>query len=470
MNTSRRHFLRAARGLAASGVANAPLALRLAGLGAMAAQSARAADGGGPYRALVCLYMAGGNDSHNWFVPTDNGGYADYAAARAELAWARGRLLPLTVSNQATGRSFGMADALAPLRNWYESGKLAVVANVGPLERPITAADYAAGRYLPSKLFSHNDQASTWQSLSPEGALSGWGGRMGDVLMAANRHPVFTSVSASGNAVFLSGSSVSQYQVSATGPVAVNAVASPWLQGSNTAVGALRRVLQRGGAEPFQSEYARVMQRSMDTSATLQAALAGVPAPPWPTAPITLPAGGTLALDQEPLARQLRVVAQMIQAAPALGMQRQVFMVSMGGFDTHANQMRDQPLLMSRVAHSVDWFLNALNTAGMLDQITLFSASDFGRALASNGSGCDHGWGGHHFVAGGAVKGRNIYGRFPSTALGSADDVGLGRLLPSTSVTEYAAVLGRWMGLSAGELATVLPGLGNFARSNLDFL
>jgi uncharacterized protein (DUF1501 family) len=472
MNTSRRQFLRAASGLAAAagGVADVPFALSLAGLGAMAAQGARAADGGGPYRALVCLYMAGGNDSHNWFVPTDNSGYADYAAARAELAWDRGRLLPLTVSNQAAGRSFGMADALTPLHSWYEAGQLAVVANVGPLERPITTADYAAGRYLPSKLFSHNDQASTWQSLSPEGALSGWGGRMGDLLMAANRYPVFTSVSASGNAVFLSGSSVSQYQVSAAGPVAVKAIANPWLQGSNTAVSALRRVLQRGGADPLQSEYARVMQRSVDTSATLQAALAGASVPALPTAPLTLPGGGTLALDQEPLAHQLRVVAQMAQAAPSLGMQRQVFMVSIGGFDSHANQMRDQPRLMSRVAHSVDWFLNALNAAGMLNNVTLFSASDFGRALASNGSGCDHGWGGHHFVAGGAVKGRNIYGRFPTTALGSADDVGLGRLLPSTSVTEYAAVLGRWMGLSAGELTTVLPGLGNFARSNLDFV
>jgi uncharacterized protein (DUF1501 family) len=473
MNTSRRHFLNTAARLAAAPLAtgaSGPFAMSLAGLGALAAQSAAAADTSGPYKALVCLFMAGGNDSHNWVVPTDTAGYADYTAARRELAWPLAKLLPLTSNTQGSGRSFGMPQELQPLQALYEAGHCALLANVGTLVRPTTKADFLAGVSLPSKLFSHNDQQSTWQSLAPEGAPSGWGGRMGDLLMSANQNPVFTAVSAAGNAVFLTGAGVTQYQVSTTGPVSVAALGKNWVNGSTTVAGALRRAIQASGGNEFQSEYTRVMQRSLDTSATLQAAMAATPVAALPTAPIALPAGGTLALDKDNLAQQLRVVAQMVGAAPRLGMRRQVFMVNIGGFDSHVNQMRDQPLLMARVAQSVGWFFSALDGLGMGSNVTLFSASDFGRTLNSNGQGCDHGWGSHHFVAGGAVKGRQICGKFPSLVLGSTDDVGSGRLLPSTSVTEYAATMGRWMGLSDTELATVLPGLGNFAGSNLGFL
>jgi uncharacterized protein (DUF1501 family) len=151
-------------------------------------------------------------------------------------------------------------------------------------------------------------------------------------------------------------------------------------------------------------------------------------------------------------------------------MRRQVFMVTIGGFDSHSDQMRSQPVLMGRVAQSVDWFMGALSGAGLLNSTTLFSASDFGRTLTSNGDGSDHGWGSHHFIAGGAVRGGDIYGRFPVTALGTDTDVGSGRLLPTTSVTQYAATLGRWMGLSTSELGTVLPNLSNFSNTQLGFV
>ena len=153
----------------------------------------------------------------------------------------------------------------------------------------------------------------------------------------------------------------------------------------------------------------------------------------------------------------------MIAAGPAMGMKRQVFMVSVGGFDSHSFQMRDQPLLMGRVAHAVDWFLQTMQAQGQLNNVLLFSASDFGRGLASNGDGCDHGWGSHHFVAGGSVQGGHIHGSMPVTALGTADDLGAGRLLPSTAVTQYAASLGGWMGLGASDLAAALPNLGSFS-------
>ena len=465
---SRRHFLRAAAGLAA--IPGMPgLGMPLAGLAALAAQRSQAADVSGPYKAIVCLFMHGGCDTHNWVVPIDPTGYAQYASARSELAWPLTRLQPITTTSQAAGRSFGMPEELAPLRKWYEAGQAAVVANVGPLVRPITKAEFTAGVGLPPKLFSHNDQQSIWQSLLPEGAPSGWGGRMGDILMSANAYPVFTAVSAAGNAVFLSGSSVTQYQMGSDGPVQITGLTGNPVFGATAAPAALQRQLAAGGSHPLQAEYARVLQRGIGTSSVLQAALPGVAVPAIPTT--LLPNGaGTTTLDKTSLARQLRMVAQMVGAGPGLGMRRQVFMVSMGGFDTHADQMRDQPGHMAQVAHAVDYFMTTLAGMGLLNSVTLFTASDFGRTLLSNGDGCDHGWGSHHFVAGGAVRGRNIHGLFPITTVGTADDIGSGRLLPSHSVSQMAAPMGRWMGLSAGEVAMVLPGLGNFDAQSLQFV
>ena len=444
------------------------LSLPMAGLAALAAQSSQAANVAGPYKAIVCLFMHGGCDTHNWVVPTDPTGYAQYAAARGELAWPLARLQPISTTGQAAGRSFGMPEELAPLRKWYESGQAAVVANVGPLVRPITKAEFKAGVGLPSKLFSHNDQASTWQSLMPEGAPSGWGGRMGDILMSANAYPVFTAVSAAGNAVFLSGSSVTQYQMGSDGPVQIAGMTAPMF-GANAAPAILHRQLATGSNNPLQAEYTRVLQRGISTSSVLQSALPGVAVPAIPTT--VLPSGGgNTTLDKTSLARQLRTVAQLVGAGPGLGMRRQVFMVSMGGFDTHANQMRDQPGHMAQVAHAVDYFITTLAGMGLLNNVTLFTASDFGRTLLSNGDGSDHGWGSHQFVAGGNVRGRNIHGRFPTTTLGTEDDLGSGRLLPAHSVSQLAAPLGRWLGLSAGEVASVLPGLGNFDAQALQFI
>jgi len=469
--TSRRRFLQAASGLAGTLGARGPLAMQLAGLAAMAAQSSQAADTAGPYRALVCVYFNGGNDSHNWVVPTDPAGYAAYQAARADLAWPLERLQPIGSGGQAAGRSFAMPEELAPIRKWYQTGQAAFVANVGPLMRPMTKADFNAGMALPSKLFSHNDQLSTWQSLWPEGAKSGWGGRMGDLLMSANAYPIFTAVSVTGNAVFLSGSNVNQYQVGPEGPVSVGALSSSSVFGSTSAPAAMARTLARVGAgEPLQAEYVRVLQRGISSNKILSDALQRVSVPAIPATVIPLGVGSSITLNNDGLARQLQMVARMVAAGQGMGMRRQVFMVNMNGFDTHANQMRDQPSLMTRAALSIDYFLSTLASIGMLNNVTLFTASEFGRALMSNGAGCDHGWGSHHLVAGGMVAGSTIHGQFPDLAAGSADDVGSGRLLPSASVTQFAAPLGRWLGLSATELSAVLPGLANFDAQALRFL
>jgi len=471
MSLNRRNLLGVATAAAVTnGLLSSRFAAGLAGIGALSAHSAASA-ATSDYKALVCLFMAGGNDSHNWLVPVDAGSYAEYRSARGDLAMPLQGLSALTrAPRQAVGRQFAMPAELDPLRELYESGQLALVANVGPLERPTTRADFEAGRRLPPRLFSHNDQSSNWQSMGPEGARSGWGGRIGDALVSANPHPIFTTVSAAGNAVFLGGGSVAAYQIGAVGPVGMGGLRDSSTLGSTQVSEALRQTLFAAGSSPFQADLARVNKRSVDAYALMSSTLSTVQVGALPDQTRSLPNGGSLQLSSLPLAQQLRAVAQTIAAGRQLGMRRQVFMVSMAGFDTHGSQKRDQPALMAAVAQSTAWFLSAVRDQGLADAVTLFSASDFGRTLTSNGDGSDHGWGSHHFVAGGAVRGRDIYGRFPTLALGSADEVGSGRLLPSASVTEYGASLARWMGVSNADLATVFPGIGNFGSQDMAFI
>lgn len=464
-STSRRSFMRALGGLAAHAAAvprqGLLLGTQLAGLAAMAQQSSHAADLNGGYKALVCVFLNGGSDTHNWVVPIDTEGYAAYSKARPDLAWPLARLQGIATTGQAAGRQLAMPVELAPLARWYNAGKASIVLNCGTLERPLTKAEYQTGAGSPRKLFSHNDQASVWQSLSTEGARSGWGGRMGDLLMAANAHPVFTAVSATGNAVFLTGQNVTQFQVGANGLVTAGGINATSIYGAARGSAALGRVLNPSTSDPLLAEYTRVLQRGLGANGLLQTALSGTMVPPLPTTTVANGSGSTT-LDKTGLAQQLRTVLQMIAANQALGMRRQVFMVSMGGFDTHANQMRDQPGHMAQVAGAIDYFLTSLQTLALLNNVTMFTASDFGRTLISNGDGSDHGWGSHHFVAGGAVRGGTTLGRFPDLANGSADDIGSGRLLPAIGVSQLAASLGGWMGLSASEQVQVLPNLGNF--------
>lgn len=463
--SSRRAFLRSLTGLAAQAAAvprqGLMLGSQLAGLAAMSQQASHAADLSGGYKALVCVFLNGGCDMHNWVVPVDAEGYAAYSRVRPDLAWPLARLQGIASTGQPAGRALAMPVELAPLTRWYNNGKAAIVLNCGTLQRPITKAEYQRGAGLPSKLFSHNDQASVWQSLSPEGARSGWGGRMGDLLMSANAYPTFTAVSATGNAVFLTGQTVTQFQVGSSGLVTASGTNAPSIFGATRGSAALNRVLNPSTNDPLLAEYTRVLQRGLGANGLLQTVLTNISVPALPSTTVASGAG-TTTLSSVALAQQLRMVLQMVTAGQALGMRRQVFMVSMNGFDTHANQVRDQPGHMAQVAGAIDYFLASLQTLGLLNNVTLFTASDFGRTLVSNGDGSDHGWGSHHFVAGGAVRGGTTHGRFPDLAAGSPDDIGSGRLLPAIGVSQLAASLGGWMGLSASEQVQVLPNLGNF--------
>ncbi len=473
INASRREFLRAASVLSVVGSAAAPFALNLATIGAAAAQTTP-----GDYKAIVCLFMAGGNDHANTVLATDPTSWNDYQTVRTttetnSIALPFGSVLPITPATSQAGRSFGLHPQLGALKELFDDGRAAIIANVGPLIAPTTKAQYkAASVALPPKLFSHNDQQSLWQSCHPEGAASGWGGRMGDLFSATNGHNIFTCISAAGNAVFLSGTSVQQYQVNAGGAVAIGKLTGS-LFGSSAGANPLQAIISGGGGTHlFEKEHAAVVKRSIDAQGILSGAMlpagsSGILNPPQYTNP------NTGALANNPLATQLQTVARVIAGRSALGARRQVFFVSMAGFDTHDSEKTAHADLMAKLAHAIAYFdttMATLPNGDLRSQVTLFTASDFGRTFTSNGDGTDHGWGAHHFIVGGAVKGRDIYGTFPVTALGHDQDVGSGSLLPSFSVDQYGATLARWFGLSNGQIADVFPNIGNFSNWNLGFM
>ena len=454
-NTSRRAFLQRASALSIAGTAT-PWVLNLAAMGEAAAATAT------DYKALVCIFLYGGNDYANTLIPYDTANYAAYQAMRPTLAYAQSALTATALTPSValpSGRQYALAPELAQLLPMFAANKLGVMLNVGTLVGPTTKLQYTnATAPLPPKLFSHNDQQSVWQSSAPEGAASGWGGRMGDLYAAGNGNATFTCVNVSGNAVFLSGKTAVQYQVTSTGPVALTGVQSA-LFGSNACSTALKSLVTASRTDVFESEYNRVMARSLDAGSQLTTALAAAP-----SINTVFPAGNALA-------DQLKLVARMISNADAIGAKRQVFFVSIGGFDNHDGLATIHPGLLTTVADAMSAFYKATVELGVANQVTAFTASDFGRTATGN-DGSDHGWGSMHFMLGGAVNGGRFYGTAPAVANNGPDDVGQGRLLPSTSVDQYAATLGAWFGISNLDLLTVLPNLVNWnvSQRNLGFV
>lgn len=511
LNASRRLFLRRAGAMSALTGTGASLALNLAALGNAAAQSST------DYKALVCLFLTGGNDSMNTVLATDAASWANYVAVRnqapdsiALLAAGTpasssgmvcaptrlGGVLPIHPANPQ-GRSFALHPLMGSLQRMFDTDRrLAIVSNVGPLVMPTTKAQYTqAGFPRPTSLFSHNDQQNTWQTFKPEGASIGWGGRLADLMASRNAHAEFTAVSAAGNAVWLAGESVRQYQVGSNGAIRLGADATGRVFGSTDVAAALERIAgtSRSG-HLLEADLADVARRSMDVEVRLRSALRLASDPLFGTAP----ASGAYDAGNDPklqydnpvtgakahnlLAQQFQVVARMIDgSAGSLGAKRQVFFVMLSGFDTHDSQNRAHADLCARVAHALQYFDTTLGAMGMRNRVTTFTASEFGRTFTSNGDGTDHGWGGHHFVMGGAVKGGNLYGEFP--VLGeknthnndfdsSPDQLANGVLLPKISVDQFSATLARWFGVSDTDALTVFPNLRNFdaRKRNLGFM
>ncbi len=454
LNASRRAFLRHASALGLAGTA-APFALNLASIGAASATTA--AD----YKALVCVFLYGANDAHNTVVPYDAASYATYAAARGTLTWTPAELTPLAPTTPLPGsKQVALPTALASLATLFDAGQCAIVANIGPLVVPTDRTSFNNRSVpLPPKLFSHNDQQSVWQASVPEGAKYGWGGRIGDLLAGQNTNQIFTCNSLTGSAVFLSGQLVQPFQIDpAQGSIAFGPLNSGALYGSAAGATALRSTLTRTRSHLFESDLRNINQRSIDSNTALSAALAVAP-----TLTTVFPANNSLAT-------QLAMVAKIVSVSAELGAKRQVFMVSLGGFDTHSGQDATHPALLAQLSAAIDAFQQAMVELNAAQQVTLFTASDFGRTLTVNGDGTDHGWGGHHFVVGGAVKGKQVVGSYPELVANGPTDAGNGRLIPTSAVEQYAATLAKWMGVSATDIPLILPNVVNFATADLGFM
>ncbi|MDG5487289.1 DUF1501 domain-containing protein [Sphingomonas sp. BGYR3] len=458
---SRRTLLARASQLTAIG-AGAPLAMSL---GHMAEAAAPGAD---DYRALVCIFLYGGNDHGNTLIPVDPVNHSRYLKIRGAIGYGRKDLEATTLKPRvAQTLTDDIAYAVPPqmprVKLLFDAGKIAPVLNVGPLITPLTRAQFdgndRANFPLPPKLFSHNDQQSVWQALGSEGAVVGWGGRLGDWAMERNQHSLLTCISASGNAVFVSGDKALQYQISPKGAIKVQPIQKS-AYGSPAIAAALNTLMTAHRDHAMENELAMLARRSMRMEGIVNSALDKV----------DLKTGFDLAPGENKLADQLRIVARLIGARGELGSRRQVFFVSLDGFDHHNDLSAKHADLMAKLDEGMAAFYMALVELGVQQQVTTFTASDFGRTLVNNGDGSDHGWGSHHFVMGGAVKGGRYYGTAPHISIETDDQVGQGRLLPSTATDQYAATLARWFGVPDAELGAILPNLGNFASRNLGFV
>ncbi len=461
---NRRAFLRRAAALSVVG-AGSGLAMNLAAAGEAAALTAS------DYKAVVCIFLYGGNDYANTVVPYDATNYDLYSAirgggsgrTRGGIAFGRDELAataltPVIGQTLTDNMQYALAPELTNLAGLFNTGKAAIQLNIGTLVQPLTYAQYHAGTGIPRKLFSHNDQQSTWQTMAVEGATSGWGGRMGDLALSSNGQSLLTCISATGNTVFLSGAHTLQYEISTAGAVPI-AAAGNAAYGSSAVASTLRSLITQQRSHILENEFSRVTSRSVSLEGVVTSALS----------PVSLATSFNPDGKANDLADQLQIVARLIAARNTLAQKRQVFFVSMGGFDNHDDLMDSHSALMTKLDEAVGAFYAATVEMGIADQVTTFTASDFGRTLASNGDGSDHGWGSHHFVVGGAVKGGRYFGTAPHVSLSTEDQVGQGRLLPTAAVDQLAGTLSRWFGVADSDLSTIAPNIGKFSSTDLGY-
>ncbi|MFO0333613.1 MAG: DUF1501 domain-containing protein [Pseudomonadota bacterium] len=413
------------------------------------------------YRALVCVFLFGGNDSCNMVVPRSAPEHEVYARSRQNLAIARDQLLPITALNP-DGALYGLHPSMPGVQRLFEQGACAVVANVGPLVQPVTRAQYLNESVpLPPQLFSHNDQQDQWQTLKGRSTVrSGWAGRIADALDASaggGRVPV--NVSLGGTVVQQVGERTVPYNVGRT-----NAPEFTGLGGTNALTAARRTAFESllDGAESgiHGRAFASVERRAITTAASVNAALA-----PLATAPAF-----TTAFPASGLGAQLQMVARLIAVRDALQVSRQVFFVATGGFDTHDDQLDDHPVLLADLSASLAAFHDALAQMRVTEQVIALTQSDFGRTLTSNGDGTDHGWGSHQLVVGGGVLGRRIYGTMPRLEIGGPDDTSGGRIIPTTAVDQLVGTLARWLGVADAQIDAIAPNLRNFPQRFLPFV
>jgi uncharacterized protein (DUF1501 family) len=415
---------------------------------------------GEDYRALVCFFLFGGNDANNMVIPTTSTEYQQYAAGRTPvLALAQASVLPVSIANTPS-RTFALHPAMAGLQGLVNSGKAAILANIGPLYAPITRTQLQNRSVrTPPDLYSHSDQQAQWQSAtSYEPPRNGWGGRLGDLVAAANgTNRSSTLISVSGNNLFEVGATLSSFKVSSNTQFGFDfykgaSATDPLSRGVN-------ELLAMNPANLLENAWEDVIGRAIQNQQVLAAALAAVP--PFTTVFPNTGLGG-----------QVQTIARLIAARQALGLKRQVFFASIGGFDTHGeDQLQAQQELLGQVSGAMTALHAATAELNVAENVTSFTSSDFNRTFPSNGKGSDHAWGSHHFVVGGSVIGGRMYGAFPTLVRGGPDDTGSGGLwIPTTSVDQMGATLATWMGAGAADVNTIFPNVNRFATPNLGFM
>ena len=450
----RRGFLRNLGALSAAGLAS-----RLDLLNLVAAAEAQSQP---DYKALVCVFMFGGNDGNNTLIPIDTGGYGQYAAVRTAASGinlAKASLLPIQPTN--VGTPFGLHPALGELQTLFNQNRMAILANVGTLTQPITKTQYAAG-VRPESLYSHSDQQAQWQSsISDTVSATGWGGRVADKLAAQNAatgFPVITSLD--GTVLFATGAATAPLAIPTTGTFALSGYTTS--TASVARLTALQQLLAEANGNAFVSGMNKIGAQALQLSTTVN--------------PILTSTNSTIASLFTNLktntANQLYQVAKLIEARAATGAKRQIFFVQLGSFDTHGDQINRQQALFAELSPALKAFYDATVALGVSSQVTTFTLSDFGRTFQpASGGGTDHAWGNHHFIIGGAVQGGSFYGQYPQLVLAGPNDAEReGRWLPTTAVDQYGATLASWFGVAPGDLASVFPNIGKFASADLGFM
>jgi uncharacterized protein (DUF1501 family) len=444
MRANRRSFIKYASLAAAGNIAG------LRPFGALNALAQTTTD----YKALVCIFLFGGNDANNMVIPFDTAGYNNYSTIRGPLALAQNTLLPLTPLP-----NFALHPSLPDIQTLFNGGNAALVANVGTLIEPTTRAQYLAGQTVPSNLFSHPDQQLEWQNQAASGATpTGWAGRMADLLSPTYNPsatiPMITSVG--GDTLFCNGAASTPVSVSPG-----NLGGASCSEGSECPARqmAAQALLTFNSGVSLVTADDQITSNAYNYAQILTAATQSV-TPLKTVFPTTS------------LGPQLQQIAQIIQVRAALGVQRQIFFAGIGNFDTHAGQLGSQSALLAGISPALAAFYQATQEMAIQDSVTSFTMSDFSRTFQPNSNtGSDHAWGSHHIVIGGAVKGGKMYGTYPTLALAGPDDSGTnGRWVPSTASSQYAATLAQWFGVPVAQLPMVLPNIGNFKVNNLGFV
>jgi len=402
------------------------------------------------YKALVCILLAGGNDSYNMVIPRGNEEYNEYLAVRGNNAIPQDDLLAINPAS-TNGKSFGLHPNLTGLQGLFENGNLAFINNVGTLVEPTEKSQIENNSAnLPLGLLSHSDQVMHWQTAYPQDRSNiGWGGKMADILKSLNENDdVSMNISLGGNNIFQRGETVTEYAINNDGGVSILGWENPapFLTQMTSDVS---EFLNTQYEDVFKESYKGVLKRSIESNEIFNTALVNIPDPMTP-------------FSLNNLSQDLKMVAKTIAARETLGANRQIFFVQLGGFDNHDDLLNNHGDLMSTLDDALTSFYAATEELGVSDMVTTYTISDFARTLTSNGNGTDHAWGGHALVMGGAVNGKSMYGEYPILALNNDLELGGGILVPTTSADEYFAELALWFGISPNDLHLILPNIGNF--------